>query len=494
MIYQLCEEIIKGNNIRENLIELNRQIKSDSIFDQFLDFYYEHEVVFKDLLDHEDAKIRKNAIKIMARVADPVLLDVLMQHYIGETTQFLKSDYLDAISAFEYDHLLPIFKERLGMLNNEERTKHSIDEMKALQNLIWKIEPPKKHTFTSKNEEEKILLVVPRGHEAVVLEEIKNIPDTQAKAIAGGCMIKTRHLDQVRLVRTYQALLFDFYPANIVCEDGAVIAEKMLENGFAEYVCQHHKENHPFLFRVDVKGIKDINRKNQLAKSLSMYLEEHGDGMFVNDSSNYEVEIRVIAGSKGCRIFLKFSGLSDARFAYRKYTMSTSMQPSKAALMMRYLKPFMREDANVLDPFCGTGTLLIERAFAGNVKSLYGLDISGPAIQAAWDNSQRAGKILNLVQRNFNDFRHEYKFDEIITDMPRQSASIKQKQIEYVYQLLFVRSRELLAENGILAVYCEDEYLMERYIKENTWLKRCKKIVMTKEKSSFIYILHKLYN
>jgi tRNA G10 N-methylase Trm11 len=155
---------------------------------------------------------------------------------------------------------------------------------------------------------------------------------------------------------------------------------------------------------------------------------------------------------------------------------------------MRYLKPYMKADANVLDPFCGTGTLLIERAFSSKVKSLYGLDISAPAVQAAWDNSQRAGKILNLVQRNFNDFRHEYTFDEIITDMPRQTANIKQKQLEHVYQLLFVRSRELLAEQGILAVYCEDEYLMERYLKENSWLKRCKKIVMTKEKTSFIII------
>ena len=179
---------------------------------------------------------------------------------------------------------------------------------------------------------------------------------------------------------------------------------------------------------------------------------------------------------------------------YRKYAMATSMQPAKAALMMHYLKPYMKEEANILDPFCGTGTLLIERAFAGAYKSLYGLDISGQAVQAAWENSQRAKKVLNLVQRNFNDFKHEYTFDEIITDMPRQSAHMKYKQLEYLYQLLFVRSRELMAEKAVMAVYCEDAQMMERCLNENKWLTRVKKIPMSKDQTSWLYILRKLYN
>ena len=77
--------------------------------------------------------------------------------------------------------------------------------------------------------------------------------------------------------------------------------------------------------------------------------------------------------------------------------------------------------------------------------------------------------------------------------MPRESAHMKGKQLEYVYQLLFLRSRELLTENGILAVYCEDEYLMERCIKANPWIKRLKKVIMTKDQTSFVYILQKLY-
>ena len=95
MMHKLCADLIAGINIRENLIELNKEIKKDEAFDQFLDIYYEHEDVFKGFMDHEDAKVRKNIIKVMGRVADTELLSLLMSHYEQEETQFLKGDYLE---------------------------------------------------------------------------------------------------------------------------------------------------------------------------------------------------------------------------------------------------------------------------------------------------------------------------------------------------------------------------------------------------------------
>lgn len=494
MIEQLCEEIIKGNNVRENLIQLNQQIKSAEGMEAFLDVYYTYEAEFVKLLDHEDAKVRKNILKLLGSVAEPVLLDNLFEHYRKETTQFLKADYLDAMKHFEYEAYLPEFQKRMDELLAQERTKHSSDELKQLQKLVWKFNPPMKHTFQTSGNMEKIVLVVPRGHENAVLEELKAIPDTEGRAIAGGCMVQTKQLEDVKKLRTYQVLLFDFCPVGIPSDDGEVIGKALLEQGLLRELQKHHKESHPFVFRVDVKGVTEPAKKNKLAHRLALTLEAESQGSLVNDSSYYEIELRVIVGSKGSRVLVKLNTDADERFKYRKYAMATSMQPSKAALMMHYVKPYMKEDANVLDPFCGTGVLLLERLFAGKAKSCYGLDISGPAIQATWENSQNAGKTLNLIQRNLNDFRHEYTFDEILTDMPRQSANMKPKQLEAVYQLLFLRSRELLAEQGILAVYCEDAVLMERNIREHGWLKRIKKIPMTKDQSSWLFILQKLYN
>ena len=77
MINKLCKEICAGNNIRENLIQLNQTVKDEAFMEYFLDEYYENEAVFVGLLDHEDAKVRKNIIKLLGKVADPVLMEPL---------------------------------------------------------------------------------------------------------------------------------------------------------------------------------------------------------------------------------------------------------------------------------------------------------------------------------------------------------------------------------------------------------------------------------
>ena len=490
MIKKLCADIYSGNNVRENMIRLNQSVREESVLDEFLDEYYEHEDYFIGLLEHEDAKVRKNAVKLLGRVGDPTLLDVLFQHYQAEETQFLKSDYLAALGEFEYKVYLPELKERWKTLEAQERTKHSAEEIKQLQKLIWKAEPPKQHTFCGESMENRLLLIVPRGHEETVLKQAERIPQTQGRVMPGGCLVTTKNLKNVRDIRTYQALLFDFYPTLIPSSDGKVIGKQILQKGLISYIRERHLEKHPFLFRVDVRGTKDVAIKNQLAKDLSIYLEANSDGMLINESSFYEVEIRVIlAGTKGSRVFLKLTSMPDKRFSYRKYAASTSMQPSKAALIMHYMKPYFRPTANILDSFCGTGTLLIERALAAPYKSIYGLDISEQAIQAAWENSRRAGLDIHLIHRNFNDFRHEYKFDEILTDMPRTANFRGKDSTEYCYELLFTRGKELLASQGMMAVYSEDGRLMEKKLAENLWLKRIRRIPMAKDGTSWLYIL-----
>ena len=43
--------------------------------------------------------------------------------------------------------------------------------------------------------------------------------------------------------------------------------------------------------------------------------------------------------------------------------------------MLYLAKPYLKEDAAVLDPFCGVGTMLIERNKVLPARSLYGIDI-----------------------------------------------------------------------------------------------------------------------
>ena len=492
MITEICNQIYKGEHLRENLIELNRQIREDEALDLFLDEYYENEPTFIHLLDDTDPKVRKNVIKLMAKVADQVLMDTLYDHYEKDDTQFLKAEYLTAFEAFDYTKYLPRLKERRFVLESKEKTKHVLDELKHIKRLIWKIEPPKRHTFSGYDLENHLLFIVPRGFEPIFMGQLNGMADTTAKSITGGCLVQTKHLLEISKLRTYQAVLFDAFPKLLIPADGCQIGEALLKHGLIDYLKARHSEKAPFFFRTEIKGINDIRLKNKLSADLSHYLEENSEGMLENEPSFYEIEVRVITGKNGCRIFLKFMCMTDDRFKYRKYVTASSMQPSRAAMILNEAKDYLRKDANVLDPFCGTGTLLIERAKLMESRSLYGLDISAPAIQAAWENSQRADVIINLIQRNFNDFRHEYKFDEVITDFPRKSENRFQAQIESLYYMFFEQCQRIVADQGILVLYTEENRLIDRILKTRDEFEQIDKHSIGKSDTSWIYVIKKI--
>mgnify|MGYP002245200123 CR=1 FL=1 len=62
--------------------------------------------------------------------------------------------------------------------------------------------------------------------------------------------------------------------------------------------------------------------------------------------------------------FLKLYTIPMQRFSYRKNVVAASIHPSLAAMLVSLAKPYLKENAQILDPFCGVGTMLIERDIA----------------------------------------------------------------------------------------------------------------------------------
>lgn len=491
MMHTLCNDILAGVDVRKNLIELNSLIKDEDKKDVFLDIYYEHEDEMMGLLDHEDPKVRKNIIKILGIVADDACLKPLMAHYEAEQTLFLKADYIQAVETMDYTPYLEGFKGRLAELEKMTMDKHAAAEAKALRKLIMAKEPHKKHAFTGWDIKQRVLFIITAGHETLLERKIREAdPQASVNKVKGGCFVVTEKLMDLIDLRLYQAVLFDLYPKMIPSNEGDVIGKMLAEDKLPLKIAKRLEGDQPILFRVEVKGVKDPDVKNKLARKLGQALEEGSRGRMINDPSAYEVEIRAIVSGKGTRVFVRFTTIGDKRFAYRKQTTATSMQPSRAALLMAHLAPYMKDKANVLDPFCGTATLLIERfkCQVARPKAMYGIDISGLDLEAAERNCQSAGVITHLIRRNFDDFKHEYRFDEIITDMPKQNDR-NTEAVENTYPILFRQAENLLSANGILAVYTDHEKLMERMLRNNRWLKRAEKIMVTPDGKTWFYIL-----
>lgn len=122
---------------------------------------------------------------------------------------------------------------------------------------------------------------------------------------------------------------------------------------------------------------------------------------------------------------------------------------------MYLAKPYLKENAQILDPCCGVGTMLIERDILVPAREKYGIDIFGDAIDMARENAALAGEKINFIHRDYFDFKHDYKFDEIVTNMPVKGKKAKE-DMDSFYARFFEKSKSLLAEDGIIIMYSNE--------------------------------------
>jgi 23S rRNA G2445 N2-methylase RlmL len=238
--------------------------------------------------------------------------------------------------------------------------------------------------------------------------------------------------------------------------DAQKAAHGLMDAELLEILDSLHKEDGEYYFRIEVKSAMDLEARSAFTKKLAGELEHLSKGRLINSTSDYEVEIRLIANKDGLFFpCLKLATIKSKRFAYRKNTIAASIHPSTAALIMELSKEYLKENAQIMDPFCGVGTMLIERNKLVPAREMYGTDIFGEAIVFARENTELAGAKVNYIHRDFFDFKHEYVFDEIVTNMPLRGKKTKQEMDDF-YRDFFEKSKEILAKEAVIIMYTNE--------------------------------------
>jgi predicted RNA methylase len=125
-------------------------------------------------------------------------------------------------------------------------------------------------------------------------------------------------------------------------------------------------------------------RRVDLKRTVERAMEERGDHTWRLDEQDADVELWVTQLGAELMVAVR---LSDERMRHRDYKVAHrpgSLRPAVAAAMAWLSEP--RDDDIVLDPFCGTGTILIERAHLGRYAVLIGADRDPAAVRAALQN------------------------------------------------------------------------------------------------------------
>ena len=413
------------------------------------------------LLKDPDPKIRRNAALILGQTENEDVLAPVMEAWRTEKTLFVREDYLKAVEHLDYRPYMPQLRARLieieageGQADNRNQNspehslwdndKHLAGEASQIRRMIERAGEKKRHIYAKPDPAPELLLVC-------------------------NVFVRDGSLEELMQVRTWSEMLFPIPGARPIPAQEREAAEclhEMKVYGYLKYL--HGGEEGPYRYRVELKGKRELmERKGSFIRGVASRLDMLEKGRIQNNDTDYEVELRLIERSDGTLApMLKLFTLKDRRFAYRKVSTAQSMAPVNAALVLRLAQSYLREGAQVLDPFCGTGTLLIERELILPSGTCYGIDTFGEAIEKARVNTGTIGHI-NYINRNFFDFTHAYAFDELITELPQEGSRVEADAGGVSFEERFLhKAAELLAEDAIVVVVTRSSKAMEEAARE----------------------------
>lgn len=511
---QLLDQIEKNQNARQSLSQIRALLKEDKSHQQFMESLKDREQLLFDCLHHEDAKTRKNVSLLLGDIAGDISLNTtdilnattymerLFEAFEQEQQLFVRSAYLIALKNYDFRPYIDRLKEHLEKLSamqpEESDRKHITDEIRAIEDMLMMAEGPKLHRFTGEHVKSNLILTTNRRHVDDVVEQIKEIDDInpdKIRTFSAGVMVQTDCIEELLQIRTYDEMLFQVPGMTVIPMDvkeaaAAIASSKLL--AFLEDRHEAQTEDQPFIFRVELKSRMDLGSKSTFVKKFSYELERLTNRKLINHKTGYEFEIRLIETKQETfNCLVRLYTLKDQRFAYRKESTALSIRPVNAALLVALAKDYMVADANVLDPFCGVATMLIERQKVVKARSSYGIDISEEAIEKAKINTQAAGQIIHYIHRNCLEFTHEYLFDEIFTDLPFVTNHKTKDEIEEIYAGFFRWAKGVLTGNGRMILYTHDRDLIRHYA-ETEGYKILAHIPILEKAGTDLYILQVL--
>lgn len=170
-------------------------------------------------------------------------------------------------------------------------------------------------------------------------------------------------------------------------------------------------------------------------------------GLKVN-LKNPEVEVNLFKVDGGYMAGLDIPlkrDFNSRRAQYRPFFSPTSMHPKLARTMVNLARVSAGE--TVLDPFCGTGGILIEAGLMG-VKPV-GWDISEKMVGGCRQNLSYFRLKGDIAEQNALEYKGRLKVDAIVTDPPYGRASYtSDKEVDRLYTNFISKSHKLVKKGG----------------------------------------------
>lgn len=205
--------------------------------------------------------------------------------------------------------------------------------------------------------------------------------------------------------------------------------------------------------------LSSADRKKMCA-DIAAQITEH-----TNTTSGYICTLHVHKNGRGLHYHIRPSDKLDKRFEYRKHAISASAHPAVAASCVYFARQWQKDNANVLDCFCGSGTMLFARGKYPSA-SLIGTDIEADALKAARVNERFAHTGARFIMKNaLSPFKE--RFDEVISNLPFGLRVSDHEGNRHLYREFFANLESILKPGAHAFLLTQEKELIKKSLEHH---------------------------
>ena len=174
------------------------------------------------------------------------------------------------------------------------------------------------------------------------------------------------------------------------------------------------------------------------------------------DLENYELNVRVDLFGTTCLVGLQSTRTALSKRQMRVYQPRAALKTPVAYAMLRFARLEGKEGA-LLDPFCGSGTILVEAAQVHPWVELFGCDLFPEAVEGARRNVESVG-LSNRIEIRRADARaigREFppeRFRAIVTNPPYGVQMGRNLNFAALYRTFLEQAWKVLEPGGSLVL------------------------------------------
>jgi 23S rRNA G2445 N2-methylase RlmL len=424
-------------------------------------------------LHDPEAKVRKNAAVSLSKIAAEESVQAVVEALELEDVIWVRTSLILTLGAIA----TPEAGEALRSLPQSADP----DEAEALRKALDRC-TPRRHTLSWANEQPqglRFLLEVPDGLEPIARAEANEKGMQLEFGPRPGLLVCPPELDArsilsklrcsyALLIEAGKGELIDFHDA----EAAAAIIQQLISQSEALGTIREWTNSNEAHIRYRFAIYNAVHR-DTLRKILDAVRQICEPMGLIDSPSNYDLELYLESDHDSSRLFIRPSFVPDKRFEYRERDVGGSINPVVGACLARMV--FTKPGALVLDPTCGSGTLLIERAQLDRESEIWGMDISDFAVKAAQENVRTAGltRQIEVVQGDSANPGRWEACDEVIANLPFGMRSRHEEQdLMDLYRNLIANIAENLNSDGRALIYSVHQGLVERCLRPQNKLLR----------------------